>query len=256
MADRHVDVLLCGGGLASANCAKKLRDEGHDGSVLLVGREPDPPYSRPPCSKGYLQGKETRADAYSLPPEWYEENGVELMTRTSVMKLDTEDRVAVLSTQEEVSFEKALLATGANVRLLRVDGVQLDGIHYLRALGNADSILADVENAERVVVVGGSYIATEVAASLGLRGKQVTMLMQEDVTHERSFGAQAGRFFHNVLEEHGITVHGGDWLARFEGEGHVSRVVSENGLELEAESVVIGAGAIPDTMLANQAGLE
>jgi 3-phenylpropionate/trans-cinnamate dioxygenase ferredoxin reductase component len=257
MADRHVDVLLCGGGLASANCAKKLRDEGFEGSVLLVGREPDPPYSRPPCSKGYMQGSETREDAYSLPQEWWEENSVQLLTRTSVVTLDLEDRVAVLSTQEEVSFDKALIATGANVRLLRVDGVGLEGIHYLRTLGNADTIRADVAERERVVVIGGSYIGTEVAASLTLLGKQVTILMQEEVVHERSFGAQAGRFFQGVLEDHGVKLHGKDGLARFEGEdGRVTRVVSENGLELDADAVVIGAGAIPDTMLAKQAGLQ
>jgi 3-phenylpropionate/trans-cinnamate dioxygenase ferredoxin reductase component len=258
MADRHVDVLLCGGGLASANCAKKLRDEGYEGSVLLVGREPDPPYSRPYASKDYLRGESERSDAYSLAPEWYEENSVELLTKTSVLKLDLEDRVAVLSSQEEVSFDKALIATGANVRLLRVDGVQLEGIHYLRALGNADTIRADVEDASNVVVVGGSYIATEVAASLTVLGKQVTMLMQEHVVHERSFGGEAGRFFQDVLEKHGVTIHGDDGLARFEEgpSGRVGRVVSENGLELDADSVVIGAGAIPDTMLAKQAGLE
>jgi 3-phenylpropionate/trans-cinnamate dioxygenase ferredoxin reductase component len=257
MADRHVDVLLCGGGLASANCARWLREEDFTGSVLLVGREPDPPYSRPPCSKGYLQGKETREDAYSFAPEWYEENSVELLTRTSVVKLDLEDRVAVLSTQEEVSFDKALIATGANVRLLRVDGVGLEGIHYLRALGNADKIRADVAERERVVVIGGSYIGTEVAASLTLLGKRVSILMQESVVHERSFGAAAGGYFQRVLEEHGVEVHGADGLARFEGaDGRVTRVVSENGTELDADAVVIGAGAIPDTMLAKQAGLE
>ena len=257
MADRHVDVLLCGGGLASANCARWLREEGHEGSVLLVGREPEPPYSRPPCSKGYMQGKETREDAYSLPPDWYEENSVELLTRTSVLSLDLEDRVAGLSTQEQVSFDKALIATGANVRLLRVDGVQLDGIHYLRTLANSDTIRADVADRERVVVIGGSYIGTEVAASLTLLGKKVSILMQESVVHERSFGAQAGRYFQQVLEEHGVEIHGDDGLARFEGEdGRVTRVVSEQGLELDADAVVIGAGAIPDTMLAKQAGLE
>ena len=79
MADRHVDVLLCGGGLASANCAKKLRDEGYDGSVLLVGREFDPPYNRPPLSKGYLQGKESREDVLFRPDEWWEEQQIELI---------------------------------------------------------------------------------------------------------------------------------------------------------------------------------
>jgi 3-phenylpropionate/trans-cinnamate dioxygenase ferredoxin reductase subunit len=257
VADRHVDFLLIGGGLAAANCARWLREEGADGSILLVGREPEPPYNRPPCSKGYLQGRESRDDVYFRPAEWWDEQSIELLIRTSVLRLEPEDRVAVLSTQEEVSFDKALLATGANVRLLRVDGVGLDGIHYLRALGNSDTIRADTESAERVVIVGGSYIGTEVAASLTLLGRSCSILMQESVTHERSFGAQAGRYFQGVLEEHGIEVHGDDGLARFEGaDGRVNKVISEQGLELECDAVVIGAGAVPDVMLAKQAGLE
>jgi 3-phenylpropionate/trans-cinnamate dioxygenase ferredoxin reductase component len=257
VADRHVDVLLVGGGMAAANCARWLREEGADGSILLVAREPHPPYNRPPCSKGYLQGKESLQDTLFRPDEWWEEQSIELQTRTSVLKLDLDDRVAVLSTQEEVSFDKALVATGSNVRLLRVDGVGLEGIHYLRALGNADSIRADTKGGERVVVVGGSYIGTEVAASLTLLGRRVTILMQEDVTHERSFGTQAGRYFQSVLEEHDIEVVGGDGLARFEGDGdRVTKVVTERGRELPAGAVVIGAGAVPDTMLAKQAGLE
>ena len=257
MADRHVDVLLIGGGLAAANCARWLREEGFEGSVTLVGREPDPPYNRPPCSKAYLTGKDTREDAYFRPNEWWEEQSVELLTRTSVMRLDLEDRVAGLSTQEEVSFDRALLATGANVRLLRVEGTGLDGIHYLRALGNADAIRADAQPGRRAVIVGGSYIATEVAASLTVLGVECTLLMQEDVVHERSFGATAGGHFQRVLEEHGVTIHGGDGLAGFEGaDGRVSRVVSEGGLVLDCDLVVMGTGAVPDTMLAKRAGLE
>jgi 3-phenylpropionate/trans-cinnamate dioxygenase ferredoxin reductase component len=256
VADRHVDILLVGGGMAAANCARWLREEGFDGSILLLGREPHPPYNRPPCSKGYLQGRESLEDILFRPDAWWQEESIELQTRTSVLRLDLEDRVAVLSTQEEVSFEQALIATGANVRLLRVDGVGLDGIHYLRALGNADTIRSDTDDAEHVVVIGGSYIGTEVAASLRLRGRSVTILMQEAVTHEVSFGAQAGGFLQGVLEEHGVEIVGGDGLARFEGDaGRVTTVVSEQGRELPADAVVIGAGAVPDTTLAERAGL-
>ncbi|NLT05882.1 MAG: FAD-dependent oxidoreductase, partial [Solirubrobacterales bacterium] len=129
MAEREVDHLLIGGGLASANCARWLREEGADGSVMLVGRELDPPYNRPPLSKGYLRGSETKQDALFRPDEWWAEQQIELLTRTSVMKLDTEARTATLSTKDVVHFDKALLATGANVRRLRVDGGDLDGIH-------------------------------------------------------------------------------------------------------------------------------
>ena len=174
MADRHVDVLLVGGGLAAANCARWLREEGADGSILLVGREPHPPYNRPPCSKGYLAGQGERARTRCFrPDEWWEEQTIELQTRTSVLKLDLErPRGRRCPRRRRCRFDKALLATGANVRRLRVDGGELEGIHYLRALGNADAIRADAEEAEHVVVVGGSYIGTEVAASLTLLGRR------------------------------------------------------------------------------------
>jgi 3-phenylpropionate/trans-cinnamate dioxygenase ferredoxin reductase subunit len=137
VADRHVDFLLIGGGVAAASCARTLRAEGAEGSIAVVCREKDPPYERPPLSKSYLAGSSGREDALFLPATWWEENSVELLTRVSVMKLDLGERVARLSSKEEVSFGSALIATGANVRRLRVDGSDLDGIHYLRAFGNA-----------------------------------------------------------------------------------------------------------------------
>ena len=258
MARRKVDHLLIGGGLAAANCARWLREEGAEGSVLLVGREPDPPYNRPPLSKGYLQGKESKEDALFRPDEWWGEQDIELLTRTSVMKLDSEARVATLSTKDEIEFDTALLATGANVRRLRAEGGDLDGIHYLRAFGNSDAIRADAEQAERAVVVGGSYIGTEVAASLtAAHGVKCSILMMEDVTLERQFGQQVGGFFHSVLEDHGVEIHGGDELERFEGsDGRVRRVITKGGKALDCDMVIVGAGVMPDVTLARSAGLE
>ncbi|HYP56069.1 MAG TPA: FAD-dependent oxidoreductase, partial [Solirubrobacterales bacterium] len=132
MPDREVDFLLIGGGMASAHCAAELRRRGAEGSVLLVGREPEPPYERPPLSKDYLRGESERADAYVNPPDWYERNDVELRTGANVMSLDPEARTAKLQGGEEVAFGKALLATGAMVNILRVEGAGNEGIHYLR----------------------------------------------------------------------------------------------------------------------------
>jgi 3-phenylpropionate/trans-cinnamate dioxygenase ferredoxin reductase component len=258
VARRKVDYLLIGGGLAAANCARWLREEGAQGSVLLVAREPDPPYNRPPLSKGYLQGKEPRDEVLFRPDEWWREQDIELMLRTSVMKVDPGERVATLSTKEEIEFDKALLATGSNVRRLRVDGGDLDRIHYLRAFANSDAIRAEGDRAERVVLIGGSYIATEVAASLTWAyGVKCSLVMLENVTLERFYGAKVGGFFQGVLEDHGVEVYGGQELERFEGsDGDVRKVVTKSGLELECDAVVIGAGVIPDTTLAAQGGLE
>ncbi len=256
MTARKVDYLLIGGGLASANCARWLREEGADGTVLLVGREPDPPYNRPNCSKGYLRGEETREEAFFRPNQWWGEQDVELLTRTSVTGLDLDARTAKLSTREEIRFGQALIATGANVRRLSVEGCELEGINYLRTLGNADAIRASVADAEDVVLIGGSYIGCEVAASLTTLGKRCTIVMQEQVTLERGFGGRAGRFFQDLLESHGVTIHGGDELERFEGEGRIAKVVTASGLQLAADAVVIGAGVAPDIQLARAAGLQ
>ena len=258
MADRKVDHLLIGGGLAAANCARWLREEGAEGSILLVGREPDPPYNRPPLTKGYLRGEESREEVLFRPDEWWEEQKIELMLRTSVMKLDASERVARLSTKEEIEFGNALLATGSNVRRLRVDGCERDGIHYIRAFGNSDALRAEADRAERVVIIGGSYIGTEVAASLtAAYGDKCSMVMLEEVTHERFYGKKVGGYFQRVLEEHGVEVHGGEELERFEGSGdRVERVVTKSGLELDCDLVVIGAGVLPDVTLAKAAGLE
>lgn len=257
MADRHVDVLLVGGGVASASCAQALRDRGFPGSILLVGREPDPPYERPPASKEYLAGKSAKEDAFLHAPEWYAEHDIELLTRTSVMKLDTEAKEATLSTKQTVSFEHALIASGANVRRLPVDGSDLEGIHYLRALRNSDAIRDDVDEAANVVLVGGSYIGCEVAATLTSLGKQCTVVMQEDLPLSRGFGDTAGRFFQGLLESKGIRFVGGAEVDRFEGEGQsVERVVLKDGTTLDADAVVLGVGAVPDVMLARSAKLE
>jgi 3-phenylpropionate/trans-cinnamate dioxygenase ferredoxin reductase component len=263
MADRDPDILLIGGGVASATAAAVLREEGFDGSILLAGRELDPPYHRPPASKGYLQGRESKQDALIHPDGWWDEHGIELKTRTSVMALDPAQRTATLQSKETVRFGQALIATGAMVRRLQVDGVQLDGIHYLRALGNADALRRDVEDAERFVCVGGSYIGSEVAASLTELGKRATILMQERHPLERQFGARAGARFRAILEAHGIEIVGDDEVERFEAQtpgvcdqGRVARVLTKAGRVLECDAVVCGVGAQPDVMLAKRSGLE
>jgi 3-phenylpropionate/trans-cinnamate dioxygenase ferredoxin reductase subunit len=256
MADREVDFLLVGGGMASAHCAAELRRRGEEGSILLIGREPEPPYERPPLSKEYLRGEGGREDAYVNPSSWYEESSVELLSGRNVMSLDPEARTAKIQGGEEVAFGKALLAIGATVNILRVEGAENEGIHYLRAFGNSDAIRADAEAAEHVVLIGGSYIGTEVAASLTAKGVKCTIVMMEEVALSRVFGEEAGRWFQEKLEANGVTVHGGEELEAFEGDGRVKAIVTKSGLSVECDAVVVGAGVQADTMLAQRAGLE
>jgi 3-phenylpropionate/trans-cinnamate dioxygenase ferredoxin reductase subunit len=256
VADREVDFLLVGGGMAGASCASELRKRGADGSILLVGREPEPPYERPPLSKEYLRGDAERSEAYVNAPSWYEENDVELQIGKNVMSIDAAARTAKIQGGEEVAFGQALLATGSMVNILRLEGAENEGIHYLRAYGNADAIREDAKQASRVVLVGGSYIAAEVAASLAATGTDCTMVAVEEVALSRTFGDDAGRFFQEGLEEHGVTFVGCESVSAFEGDGRVSSVLTESGRGFECDLVVVGAGVRPDMMLAQRAGLD
>ena len=256
MAERTVDFLLVGGGIASGNCARWLRRSGADGSIVLVGREPHLPYDRPPLSKGYLRGSEAVDDALMQEAGWYGEQEIEALTKVSAMKLDLQARTVKLSNREVLSFGQLLLATGSNVRRLNVEGDQFDGIHYLRTFANSDAIRADAAG-KRVVLIGGSYIGCEVAASLTELGSRCAIVMMEPLPLSRTFGDQAGRWFADLLTDHGIELHGSDELDHFEGaDGRVTKVVTKNGLELDADAVVIGAGVHPDIMLARSAGLD
>jgi 3-phenylpropionate/trans-cinnamate dioxygenase ferredoxin reductase subunit len=244
-----VEHLIVGAGTAGAAAARTLRDAGAE--VLLVGRELDPPYHRPPITKGLLAGTETRESAFFEGLD-----GVELLTRTNVMALDTEARVATLQSKEEIEYGSALLATGAMIRRLNVDGSQLDGIHYLRALNNAESLRRDAESVERVVCVGGSYIGCEVAATLTAAGKRCTVVMLEAEPLERGFGARAGRWFRELLESHGVEIVAESSVSGFAGSERVEAVELDDGRLLPAELVVIGVGVQPDVMLARKSGLE
>lgn len=256
MADREVDFLLVGG-YASAHCASTLRRDGADGSVLLVGREPHVPYERPPLSKEFLRGEASEEDAYVNSPDWYGDNDVDLLTETNVMSLDVGERTAKLQSGEQVRFGKALIATGARVNILHhLEGAQLEGIHYLRTLGNSAAIREDAKEAGHVVLIGGSFIGCEVAASLTAIGVKCTIAMLEDVTFERVFGTEPGRYFHETLESHGVEILAGQELESFVGDGRVRAVKTKSGKEIECGAVVIGAGVHPETALAERAGIE
>lgn len=249
MARRRVEHLIVGAGAAGAAAARTLHKAGAE--VLLVGRELGPPYHRPPITKGLLAGSETRDGAFFDGLD-----GVELLTRTNVMALDTQARVATLQSKEEIEYGSALLATGAMVRRLNVDGAQLDGIHYLRALNNAEALRRDADRAEHVVCVGGSYIGCEVAATLTAMGRRCTIVMLEAEPLERGFGARAGRWFRELLEAHGVEIVAESSVSGFAGDERVEAVLLGDGRSLRADAVVIGAGVQPDVMLARRSGLE
>src|ERR1700712_4655432 len=172
MPDSHTHVIV-GAGLAGAKAAEALRAEGFEGRVVLIGTESELPYERPPLSKDYLRGESPREKARGHPDGFYSRNAIELLTGTTAEGIDTAAREVVLAGGERVRYDRLLLATGAEPRRLTVPGADLDGVHYLRELADADAIAARLARGGRVAVIGSGLIGAEVAASARQKGLEV-----------------------------------------------------------------------------------
>jgi 3-phenylpropionate/trans-cinnamate dioxygenase ferredoxin reductase subunit len=255
MAMPEQTMLIAGAGLAGAKAAEALREEGFEGRVVLVGAESEQPYERPPLSKDYLRGESPREKALVHEPGFYEQHDIELLTGVAVSELDLPGRSATLSSGARLRFDRLLLATGAEPRRLRVPGAELDGIHYLRDLADADAIAARLRDGGPLVVVGGGWIGSEVAASARTLGVDVALVEMSSVPLERVLGARMGGVFAELHRSRGVDLRCDVGLAGFEGEGRVERVRLADGRAIDCAAVVVGVGVQPRTELAAQAGL-
>ena len=174
MALRSVDVLLLGGGVAAARCARTLRRHGFSGSILLVSDEVLPPYNRPPLSKELLRDDLPSELVLAEPMAWYERRGVELALATSVVGLDAEERTVTLADGARLRFAQLLLATGAEPRRPILPGAE--HALLLRTLSDAEALRSRAVAGQRAVVIGGGFIGVEVASSLAARGMAVTVV--------------------------------------------------------------------------------
>jgi 3-phenylpropionate/trans-cinnamate dioxygenase ferredoxin reductase subunit len=254
MPDSQTHVIV-GAALAGAKAAEALRAEGFEGRIVLIGQEPELPYERPPLSKDYLRGESPREKARVLPDDYYSAHDVELRTATTVERIDTGKGEAVLATGECVPYDRLLLATGAEPRRLSLPGSELEGVHYLRDLADADRLAARLNEGGRVVVIGGGWIGAEVAASARQKGLEVTIVEQSDVPLERVLGREVGEVYAQIHRDHGVELVTGAALESFEGSGRVDRVTLAGGTTLAADFVVVGVGVSPRTELAEQAGI-
>jgi 3-phenylpropionate/trans-cinnamate dioxygenase ferredoxin reductase subunit len=247
--------VIVGAALAGARAAEALREEGHEGPIVLVGDEPERPYERPPLSKDYLRGESEREKAYVHPAAFYQEHAIELRTSTTVERIDPGNRTVELADGERLTYDRLLLTTGAEPRRLRVPGANLEGVHYLRDFADSDRIAARLAEGGRVVVVGAGWIGCEVAASARQRGLEVALVETAEVPLERVLGREVGSIYAGVHRDHGVELHTGASLEAFEGEGRVERVRLEGGVALDCDFVVVGVGVIPRTRLAEEAGI-
>jgi NADPH-dependent 2,4-dienoyl-CoA reductase/sulfur reductase-like enzyme/nitrite reductase/ring-hydroxylating ferredoxin subunit len=245
-------MVIVGGGAAGFAAAEMLRREGFAGSVTLISADDAAPYDRPNCSKDYLAGNAPEEWMPLRPPDFYREQGIELMLGTEAAGLDARTRQLTLADGRAIGFDKLLLATGAEPIRLAIPGADLPHVHVLRSLGDSRAIIADATPSKRAVVIGASFIGLEVAASLRAREIEVHVVAPEHRPLERVLGPQFGDFIRGLHEQHGVVFHLGETATAIDR----SAVTLKGGASLPADLVVVGVGVRPRLALAERAGLK
>ena len=247
-------IVIVGAGQAAGQLAASLAQEGLGGRVTLIGDEPHLPYQRPPLSKKYLAGEIELDRLFVKPAAFYEKNGIGLQLGKRVARIDRGSRTVILEDGSGLPYATLVLATGSRPRRLPLPGSELDGIFYLRGIADVAAIRARFEQGKSLVVVGGGYIGLELAAVAVRHGLKVSVLEQAPRLMARGVGPLVSEFYEQLHRQEGIDLHLGAAVQSFEGrDGLVRRVICNGGFD--ADIVVIGAGALPNVELAQEAGL-
>ena len=251
---KHERFVIIGASLAGASAAAALREGGFDGTVELIGAEPQLPYNRPPLSKGYLRGQDRFEDQLVNPADYYAQHEVNLRLGVRATSVDPQRKVVSLERGEEVPYDRLLVATGGRNRSLTTPGADLRGIFQLRTVEDCDRIRAVARPGARAVVIGLGFIGSEVSASLRQMGLAVTAIEGQPVPLARVLGVEVGAVLGEIHREKGVELVMEDGVAAFEGAGHVERVRTKRGRILECDLVVAGIGIVPNSELLAGAG--
>lgn len=247
--------LLIGGGLASGQAAKQIRQRDPEGTVTIVGEEPHAPYDRPPLSKEFLRGEKSRPELFFDSEQFYAEKRIELVLGAAVTRMVPVERRAELAGGEVITYEKALIATGGRPVRLKLPGGDLAGVHYLRTLDDSAAIGAAAAAGKRAVLIGAGFIGMEVAASLTQRGVRVTVIEAQPHIWARFADRALAGFVQDYAARKGVEFITNDSVAEIRGAGRVSSVLTRSGRELPCDLVCIGVGIVPNVELAREAGL-
>ena len=252
--------VILGGGVAAGYAAQQFAEQAdiQPGDLAIFSDEETHPYERPPLSKELLLGQTAADEIYVNEPDFYADNNIDIHLNTRVEAVDLRQK-SLQAGGETVTFDKLLIATGSNLRTfaaLGTPGAELDGIYYLRRLPQARRIRQAAAEAEQAVVVGGSFIAMEVASGLQQMDVDTTMVFPEERVWQAFFTPEMSEFFADYYRQRGVTIMSGVQIERFAGDSHVSGVVLQSGETLPADIVVAGIGVEPNVELFADSGLQ
>jgi 3-phenylpropionate/trans-cinnamate dioxygenase ferredoxin reductase component len=253
----EASIVIVGGGVAAASVARAFRDAGGEAPVSILSADTDPPYNRPPLSKGFLRG-ELEADAVFVEPESrYAELGIDLRLGCEVTAVRPAEQRVELADGGSLAYDRLVLASGSLPRALGTPGETLDGVHTYRTLRDAKAVRTAAESAASALVIGGGFIGMETTASLRRRGLAVTQIDRSDGLYASLQAPALSRSLERLYRERGVEVILGDVVAEFRGSGgKLTGAVTEAGREIEAEISIVGVGVQPSTGCLEGSGIE
>ncbi|MBT0668156.1 FAD-dependent oxidoreductase [Novosphingobium profundi] len=252
----RADVVIVGAGHGGAQCALALRQNGFEGTITVVGREPEYPYERPPLSKEYFAREKTFDRLYIRPPTFWAEKDVTFKLGTEAVGVDPQARVLTLSDGAALGYGKLVWATGGDPRKLSCDGAELAGVHAVRTRADCDRLMAEIDaGTKNVVVVGGGYIGLEAAAVLSKMGLNVVLLEALPRVLARVAGEELSDFYQARHRAQGVDLRTGVAIDCLVGDGHrVNGVKLVGGETVPADAVIVGIGIVPAVAPLIQAG--
>lgn len=249
-------VVIAGAGHAAGQAVATLRQKKFDGRIVLIGEEPHLPYQRPPLSKKFLAGELQAARLAFKPAAFYDDPQCDVRLGVRVDSIDRDTHRLITADGEDIAYTKLILALGSRVRKVPVAGSDLIGVHYLRNIEDVERIRAEMTSATRLVVIGAGYIGLEVAAVCRERGLDVTVIEMANRVLSRVVSPAVSDFFHAKHTSRGVKLLLSTQLDAFQGDGRVESVKIVGGQEIPADLCIVGIGIVPNTELAEAAGLE
>ena len=242
----QADVVIVGAGHGGAQCAIALRQGGFTGTVAMIGREPEPPYERPPLSKEYFAREKTFDRLYIRPPQFWEEKQIDMVLGTEVLSVDPAAKQLSLSDGSTCTYGVLVWATGGDPRRLTCPGADLAGVHAVRTKADCDQLMGEIDGGVRnIAVIGGGYIGLEAAAVLSKLSCKVTLLEALPRVLARVAGPELSAFYEAEHRAHGVDLRTGVGVEALEGEGRVSGVRLADSTVIPAEAVIVGIGIVP-----------
>ncbi|MCP3730049.1 FAD-dependent oxidoreductase [Sphingomonas sp. MG17] len=243
--DLQFDIVIVGAGHGGAQAAVALRQNKFEGSIAVIGDEPELPYERPPLSKEYFQGEKTFERIMIRPAAFWAERNVEMLLNRRVVSVDPEAHSVTTADGATIGYGQLIWATGGSPRKIPCAGNDLTGVHTVRTRADADRMTAELDGLTQAVVIGGGYIGLEAAAVLAKFGKKVVLLEALDRVLARVAGEDLSRFYEAEHRAHGVEVRLGAAIDSIEGDGKVSGVRMKDGEVIPAQMVIVGIGIIP-----------